>query len=78
VSQRPGFFFVDLCHVVTDDLDLQVDWMRFRWCNRADGLTPFLIPFALREASLTVDRELIVKTDFQGCVIPTICDQLAL
>jgi len=30
VSQRPGFFFVDLCHVVTDDLDLHTNGMRFR------------------------------------------------
>ena len=64
VSQSPGFFFVDLCHVVTDDLDLQADWMRFRWCNRMWGLTPFLMPFALREASLTTDRELIIKNRF--------------
>jgi hypothetical protein len=30
MSQGPGFFFVDLRHVVTDDLDLHDDEMRFR------------------------------------------------
>lgn len=29
VSQGPGFLFVDLCHVVTDHLDLHEDRIRF-------------------------------------------------
>ena len=36
VGQRPGFFFVDLCHVVTDDLDLHADGMRFRWYHETN------------------------------------------
>ena len=37
VSQRPGFFFVNLCHVMTDHLDLYTDWIRLRWYDRTNG-----------------------------------------
>ena len=42
VSQRPGFFFANLCHVVTDDLDLRTDGIRSMWCVKIDWTHSFL------------------------------------
>ena len=37
MSQRLGFFFVNLRHVVADDLDLHVNGVRSRQCGKANG-----------------------------------------
>ena len=41
-SQRPGFLFVNLCHVVTDDLYLRTDGMRPTWCVEIHWTYSFL------------------------------------
>jgi len=80
MSQRPGFFFVDLCHVMTDNLDLHTDEMRFRRCEKTVGTHSFLDTIRLEgcKPSSEASCKRITRNKFQGCVTPTIYDQLAL
>ena len=77
VSQRPGFFFVDLCHVVTDDLDLHAGVIRLEGSTGAVGTYAFLYTIRL-EGSKPNEVPCESVENYQLCVAPTICDQLAL
>ena len=69
VSQCPGFFFVNLCHVVTDDLDLHTDRMRFRWRDEADWTYSFLDTIRLEGSKPDgASCESTTRIKVQGCI----------